>query len=64
MWGIFGTLNHALLTRDERMLEEAVNRLAAEISVKEGLKDGIKPDMSFYQHGPMMYIYGIWQKFC
>lgn len=63
MWGIFGTVNHALISDNSELLKTAVDRAMREVDIMDGLKEGIKPDMSFYQHGPMIYTYGYGRDF-
>ena len=63
-WGIRNTIYHALITRDKALLHSAKTRLSDEIRVSDQpLDDGIKPDMSFYQHGPILYSCGYGRSF-
>ncbi len=63
VWGIRDTIYHALITEDRDLLMQASQRMADEIFLAEGGAEGIKPDMSFYQHGPMLYSCGYGRSF-
>ncbi len=63
IWGIRDTIYHALITDDEELMRIASARVGDEILVADGLGEGIKPDMSFYQHGPMLYSCGYGRSF-
>lgn len=63
-WGIRNTVYHALIIRDEALLRVAVDRLSREIFIPAHPHDeGIKPDMSFYQHGQILYSCGYGRSF-
>ena len=63
-WGIRNTVYHALIIGDEDLLRCAVDRLCREIHVPAHPHDeGIKPDMSFYQHGQILYSCGYGRSF-
>ncbi len=63
-WGIRNTVYHALIIRDEALLRTAVDRLAKEIYIPDHPHDeGIKPDLSFYQHGQILYSCGYGRSF-
>ena len=63
-WGIRNTIYHALIIGDEDLLRTAVDRLSREICIPEHPHDeGIKPDMSFYQHGQILYSCGYGRSF-
>ena len=58
-WGIRNTIYHALIIGDEDLMRQAVDRICREIFVPAHPHDeGIKPDMSFYQHGQILYSCG------
>lgn len=63
IWGIRNTVHHAVLTGDKKLMKLAAERTAQEISIAEGLAEGIKPDMSFYQHGAVLYSCGYGRSF-
>lgn len=63
VWGIRDTIYHALITEDRDLLMLASRRLADEIYLAQGSGEGIKPDMSFYQHGPILYSCGYGRSF-
>ena len=63
-WGIRNTVYHALIIGDEALLRCAVDRLCREIHIPDHPHDeGIKPDMSFYQHGQILYSCGYGRSF-
>ncbi|MBR5871402.1 MAG: hypothetical protein IKZ09_10235 [Clostridia bacterium] len=63
-WGIRNTIYHALIIKDEALMRQAVDRIIKEIFVPEHPHDeGIKPDMSFYQHGQILYSCGYGRSF-
>jgi len=63
VWGIRDTVYHALIIGDRDLMMQASQRVADEIYLAEGGSEGIKPDMSFYQHGPMLYNCGYGRSF-
>lgn len=63
VWGIRDTIYHALIIGDRDLLMQASRRMADEIYLAEGSGEGIKPDMSFYQHGPLLYSCGYGRSF-
>ncbi|MBR4960771.1 MAG: hypothetical protein IKY52_07735 [Clostridia bacterium] len=63
IWGIRDTIYHALIIGDRDLLLQASRRMADEIYIAEGGNEGIKPDMSFYQHGPILYSCGYGRSF-
>ncbi|MBQ9115436.1 MAG: hypothetical protein IJY04_00265, partial [Clostridia bacterium] len=63
IWGIRNTVHHALLTGDRELMRIASDRMSQEIAIAEGLGEGIKPDMSFYQHGAILYSCGYGRSF-
>ncbi|MBO5273530.1 MAG: hypothetical protein J6I45_02835 [Clostridia bacterium] len=63
IWGIRDTVYYALIVNDTEMMRLASDRIAEEIKIGYGLDEGIKPDMSFYQHGPMLYSCGYGRSF-
>jgi len=63
VWGIRNTIYYALIIDDEELIRLASDRISQEIRIAEGLEEGIKPDMSFYQHGPMLYSCGYGRSF-
>jgi len=63
IWGIRDTIYHALIIDDKALMKLASDRFADEIYLAEGLEEGMKPDMSFYQHGPILYSCGYGRAF-
>lgn len=63
LWGVRNTIYYALLTRDDGLLRAASERFAAEVTIAPGAAEGIKPDFSFYQHGPQLYSCGYGRAF-
>ena len=63
IWGIRDTIYHAVIIGDRELMRVAADRIADEIYLAEGGNEGIKPDMSFYQHGPMLYNCGYGRSF-
>ena len=63
IWGIRDTIYHALIIGDEALMETACARIADEIRIAPRLDEGIKPDMSFYQHGQILYSCGYGRSF-
>lgn len=58
IWSADLGLFYGLFTKDEVLINKAVQHITNEIKFSE--KDGLKPDFSFHQHGPrlQMYQYG------
>lgn len=63
IWGVWTTVKHALLVQDCELLKKAVNRASYEFEIADGLKEGVKPDYSFFQHGPQHYTMGYGRSF-
>lgn len=63
IWGIRDTIYHALIIGDSDLLQTAARRIEAEICVAGGNGEGIKPDMSFWQHGAILYSCGYGRSF-
>lgn len=63
LWGVRNTIYYALLTRDDGLLRAASERFADEVTIAQGAAEGIKPDFSFYQHGPQLYSCGYGRAF-
>lgn len=63
IWGIRDTIYHALVIGDGALMRVASDRIAQEIAVAPALECGIKADMSFYQHGPLLYSCGYGRSF-
>lgn len=63
IWGIRDTVYHAVITGDRELMRVAADRIADEIYLAPGGDEGVKPDMSFYQHGPMLYNCGYGRSF-
>ncbi len=63
IWGIRDTIYHALVIGDGALMRVASDRIAQEIAIAPALECGIKPDMSFYQHGPILYSCGYGRSF-
>ncbi len=63
IWGVRGSIYYALMTNDAALLHRASDRAAEEIRIGDGMAEGIKPDMSFWQHGPQLYSCGYGRSF-
>jgi len=55
VWLAVNVLMRALLTNDEMLVKEAREEIFSEIRIAER-EEGIRPDFSFQQHGPMLQI--------
>lgn len=56
IWAASAQLRRGILLEDRDVIAEALDRVQAEIVVTEG--DGVQPDYSFHQHGPLLYFAG------
>lgn len=63
IWGAWTSLRHALLLKDEALLQRAVRLAAGELAVQPGNAEGIKADGGFFQHGPQLYSGGYGRSF-
>ncbi|MCQ2428378.1 MAG: hypothetical protein MJ137_08300 [Clostridia bacterium] len=63
IWGMVNTVYLAILEEDGEMIRFAAEKTASELIASDGIKDGIKPDMSFLQHKGINYTFGYGRSF-
>ncbi|NLD87418.1 MAG: hypothetical protein GX633_04085, partial [Clostridiales bacterium] len=63
LWAVRCTIYYAMLSGEKALIKPCTTRLAEEIVIAEGSNEGIKPDFSFYQHGPQLYSCGYGRSF-
>jgi chondroitin AC lyase len=55
IWGCGIQISRGVLEKDETTVQAAFTRLYREVRVADSSGDGIMPDNSFHQHGPLLY---------
>lgn len=56
VWAAEGTIRRGLLQRDPAIVGDAISRIASTLIITNG--EGVQPDRSFHEHGPLLYFMG------